>query len=150
MNGEQLNGREKYYKDEIEKLQKERGEREKKWETVQTKLKEAAALKGQGKLHFNPASGDDAKAGTKGAGRESERDVDKAYREVIKLVGSDKGSGDWEEGLKQLRKLTGEPEPEPTSEPECKSKLEPEPESEPEPEPEPEPEQKTPQNTNYS
>jgi hypothetical protein len=49
--------------------------------------------------------------------------VEKAYREAMKLMNSDNGSSDWEEGLEMLQQLTGEPEPEP----------------EPGPEPEPEP-----------
>eukprot|EP01043_Picozoa_sp_COSAG02_P046015 COSAG02_NODE_4266_length_5569_cov_14.425594_3_plen_126_part_00 len=123
MNAEQLNGREKYYKEEIEKLQKERGEREKKWETVQSKLREAEALKEEGKLQFIPASSDDADAGTdEGPGRECDRDVDKVYREVVRSLALDKGSSDWEEGMKQLRKLTGEPEPAPEPEPEPEQK----------------------------
>ena len=123
MNNEQLNGREKYYQKEIDKLRKERGNREKKWATVQAKLKEAEALEAEGKLQLR-----DAGTGV-GAGQaecDSKRNIERAYHEVTKLLGPDNGSGDWDEGLKKLRKLTGEPEPEP--------ELKPEPEPEPEPE----------------
>jgi ABC-type methionine transport system ATPase subunit len=57
MNGEQLNGREKYFTDEIAKLVKERGKRAEAWMTVETKLKAAAVLKAEGQLKLPEGEG---------------------------------------------------------------------------------------------
>ena len=123
MNGEQLNGRERHFQGEIEKLRKERSNRQKKWETVQVKLKEAEALKLEGKLKLHIASGEhDAGKDThaKETGRAIEVDIEREYGNLMKLADPDNGSSDWDECLKKLRQLTGEPETdaEPELEPE--------------------------------